>query len=201
MGKGEFKIEKPTADVLATFIKEKVSGDIYRVKVQSPEHSNGKCILVQRQKRRMMKIKDVQQKVVKGIYVGINEHEYRQWMQEEKEFYDKYTPILVKRVILSELLIEADEEILNIGISSKHEINQLKKTEKMIERTICKVYDDMYDIDKDMLTNFVKNVEDNAKMIAGLGVEMHMFLKPYLQKFVENPQEFTPDKIELVKVQ
>lgn len=96
----------------------------------------------------------------------------------------------LKMIILSQLLIEANDELRNTQVY-KHKVkSQLNNTVKMLESLYDSDYTKVYKNNPEMCTNVVNKVDILVNKIKGMTVDQFVILDAVIDKYLENKEWF-----------
>lgn len=194
----KMKKEISMSDILAQYIKHK-NGSIFHML----EHKTDPSAVWLRSKNNYTKKRrlEIKQGIVNGTWLLINEHEWKRWVKEDNSYIEKFTQKLVKRTILTQLLIELDDEL----IADHEDIPQFRKllerSNKEAERIAVKNYDRLYAIDKTILQNLMNTIDGITDKMSGLDVADFIYLDKAVKEFIENPEKFREEEVELIKIE
>lgn len=187
--------ELPMQQVLDGYVKHK-NGTIFQV----IPHSTKKDSVLLRTKNIYVEktFREVKQAIVDGYWSSINEHEWRAWAEKDNEYIIKLSHKLVKRILLSQLLIELDEELEDDFEGDKHFRNTLHKSTKQCERILKDQYNKLYETDKTFLTNFMNNIDDFVGTCSTFQIQDFIHLNKLMEKYAENPKAYQEETVGLV---
>jgi len=96
----------------------------------------------------------------------------------------------LKIVLLSQLLLEANDQ-LKLTTQYKLNIkNQINKLDRMLEDVVRKEYDTIYDTDPTMVTNILNRIESLVDKIKGSSIDELVMIEAVVDKYQENKDWF-----------
>jgi len=96
----------------------------------------------------------------------------------------------LKTVLLSQLLLEANDQ-LKLTTQYKLNIkNQINKLDRMLEDVVRKEYDTIYDTDPTMVTNILNRIESLVDKIKGSSIDELVMIEAVVDKYQENKDWF-----------
>ena len=143
---------------------------------------------------------EIRQGIVDGKYKSINEHQWRKWVKEDNIKLERISQRILLRTILAQLLLENDDQLKEDHENEKNFINHLNKTEKAAERLSNKIYDRIYDADRNMLTNIEKNIAELAKTLSAADVYDLVHINQLVKDYFKDPEKYQKKEIEFVKI-
>ena len=184
-----------TKEVLESYTKHVKTGAIFQV--LTDPNKEGKLLLRAKNSQKVFTHLQLQQGIVNGTWTKVNEHEVRQFIEKENKHMEELNNKLVKRVILSQLLLELDDELKEDYSDDKYIHGLLERCDKAFERLIREAYKRMYDIDKTFLINLLKNVDGAVDKISKVEVQNFIPLNNLLEDFSKNPEKYIPKAVEM----
>ncbi|WNH10069.1 hypothetical protein [Thalassobellus suaedae] len=134
------------------------------------------------------------------LWSEINEHEYRAWFKEDHEYMMDLSNRLVKRVLLSQILLELDDSLEPDFEDNKYFKNVLEKSKKQCERLANDQFDRLYGIDETYVTNFTNTIDNVATLCTKLGLQDYVHLSKLLEDYAANPEKYQKDTVEFIKL-
>lgn len=96
----------------------------------------------------------------------------------------------LKSVLLSQLLLEANEE-LSTTTGYKHNLKQqINRVNGILEPIVREEYDKIYQTDAEMTTNILNKIESLMDKIAKYQIEELVMLESIVQKYEDNKEWF-----------
>lgn len=189
--------KKPTVNILDTFVKSK-SGTIYQV----IPHNTKKGVVLLRNKNKYIEktLVELKQEIVNRNWFSINEHEYRKWAEEDNKHMMLLSHKLVKRILLTQLLIELDDELESDFNNDKYMRNVIEKSKKQCERLVVAQYNKIYETDKTYVTNFMNSIDDFATTCAQFKIEDFLHINTLIRRYNENPEQYQDKMIAFTKL-
>lgn len=188
-------VAKPVTD---QYIKNVSSGFIYHVLPVEKDKSS--VYLRTKNSYTKFKFLDIKQGIVKGIWSDPNEHEIRDFQERDKLYFQEFTFKLIKRIMYTQLLLELDDDLKEDFSDDKYMQNILEKSEKQFIRVVKETYPRMYAIDKNTLNTFMRSMEEFISKISKVLPHEFLFMNVAIDRYLENPELFTPENVEIVKV-
>ena len=97
----------------------------------------------------------------------------------------------LKTVMLSQLLLEANEQ-LRLTTQYKQNIkNQINKLDLMLEDVVREEFNNLYDTDPTMVTNILNRIESLVDKIKGSSIDELVMINAVVDKYQENKDWFT----------
>jgi len=189
----------PIQKILDSYVKHTKEGTIFQVIPHKTK--KGMCLLRAKNKYLEKKVTDVKQDIVNGYWSPINQQEFREWAKKDNEYMLNLSQKLVKRILMSQLLIELDEELQNDYEGDVYFNNVLKKSVKQCERVVKDQYDKLYNLDKTYLTNFMNNIDDFAGTCSQFKIQDFIHLNKLLEKYAENPEKYQEEFVEFNEIE
>lgn len=184
-------------DVLSQYIKTR-KGNIYQV-LGNPKSPKTAILRSGRTQIKTTTL-DIRQGLVDGRYQSINEHEWRKWVKEDNEYIDELTKKLLRRIILTQLLIELDDELIEDYQDDKYFRGLLERTNKASERIAVKQYNNLYKTNKQVLVNMMNYIDNLTKSCSKLDLEDYPYVVGLVDKYIANPNEYRKATVELVEI-
>ena len=187
----------PNKETLDAFVKNK-AGVIFFV--LNHKTKPGKVLLRLRNKYFEKGRLELQQEIVDGKWSMINEHEWRRWAEEDNEYMMELSQKLVKRILLSQILLELDDSLTEDFEDDKHFVNTLNKSKKQCERIANKQFDRIYFANKTFTTNFMNKIDQVATICSKLGVDGFMHTAQTLQHYIDHPEEYRDEDVVITEL-
>jgi hypothetical protein len=178
-------------------IKNK-NGAIFQVFADKKRH--GKVYLRSRNKYISIDMLKLKQGLVNGEWLNVNVGELKTWISEDSAYILNLTQKLLKRVILTQLLIELDDELIEDYENEKTFRNHLLKTNKEAERIASKNYDRLYNVDKTILQNFMREIDELTAGISSFELTDYLHLNRMVADYKINPEKYQEKSIEFTKI-
>jgi hypothetical protein len=145
-------------------------------------------------------LSDIKNGLVTGVWKEPNEHEIRAFVKQDNEYFQQLNYKLVMRVLLTQIMLELDDDLKQDFMDDKYIHGLLERSEKQFTRLIKENFGRMYAIDKEILLTFLNSVERVAKKLSSRVPHEFLFFEKAIDACIENPEQFTPDSIEFTKV-
>lgn len=153
-----------------------------------------------RNKYEKFEYKSIRQGLVDGRWREVNVHELRKHLEAEQEYFSELNEKLVKRVILTQVLMELDDDLKKDFVDDKYMRNVLDKSEKQFSRLVEGAYDRMYKIDKTMLQNFMNQIDSLTSKCAKVPLQEFYFLNEFIDLYLADPKKYHTDTVLLDKI-
>jgi len=96
----------------------------------------------------------------------------------------------LKTVLLSQLLLEANEG-LRLTKQYKHNVKQqINKLNTMLEEVVREEFNTVYDTDPEMVTNILNKIEELIDKIKGSSIDELVMINSVVDKYQENKDWF-----------
>lgn len=96
----------------------------------------------------------------------------------------------LKTVLMSQLLLEANDQ-LKMTIQYKQNIkNQINKLDVMLEEVVREEYVNLYNTDPEMVTNILNRIEKLIDKIKGSSIDELVMIEAVVNKYQENKEWF-----------
>lgn len=158
------------------------------------------CLLRTKNKYIQKPILEIRQGLADGTWKGVNEHEWKKWVEIDNAYVEEFTIKLIKRTLLAQLLLELDDELIPDFEDNKYFKGLLEKSNKECERIACKSYDRLYGADKEMSQNLMNQVDDYTSKAAKLAIHDFPHLNNMLEAYLENPEEHKKNPVYFTKI-
>ena len=97
----------------------------------------------------------------------------------------------LKTVLLSQLLLEANEEIVATNRYKQSLKQQINRTNSILEPIVREEFDNVYKTDPEMATNILNKVESIIDKIASYQIEELVILESIVDKYENNKESKT----------
>jgi predicted nucleic acid-binding Zn-ribbon protein len=97
----------------------------------------------------------------------------------------------LKSVLLSQLLLEANEELINTHQYKQNLKNQINRLNKTLEETVRKEYDTVYKTDPEMTTNILNKMDALVEKIKTSNIDELVMIDAVIEKYNDNKEWFT----------
>lgn len=96
----------------------------------------------------------------------------------------------LKTVLISQLLLEANDQ-LKMTIQYKQNVkNQINKLDVMLEEVVREEYVNLYNTDPEMVTNILNRIESLIDKIKGSSIDELVMIEAVVNKYQENKDWF-----------
>ena len=96
----------------------------------------------------------------------------------------------LKSVLLSQLLLEANDQLKMTKQYKLHVKNQINKLDTMLEDVVREEFNTVYDTDPQMVTNILNKIESLIDKIKGSSIDELVMLDAIVDKYQENKDWF-----------
>tara|TARA_R110001592_G_scaffold202840_2_gene452487 strand:+ start:730 stop:1095 length:366 start_codon:yes stop_codon:yes gene_type:complete len=96
----------------------------------------------------------------------------------------------LKTVLLSQLLLEANEEIVATNRYKQNLKQQINRTNNILEPIVREEFDSVYKTDPEMTTNILNKIESLVDKIASYQIEELVMLESIVDKYENNKEWF-----------
>ena len=105
----------------------------------------------------------------------------------------KETISYLKSVLTSQLLLEANEELVLTNRYKGSLKQQINRTNKMLEPIVRQEFDSVYDSDPEMTTNILNKIDSVISTIAKLDLDELVIVEGILSNYEDNREEYLKD--------
>lgn len=96
----------------------------------------------------------------------------------------------LKTVLISQLLLEANDQ-LKMTIQYKQNVkNQINKLDVMLEEVVREEYVNLYNTDPEMVTNILNRIESLIDKIKGSSIDELVMIEAVVNKYQDNKEWF-----------
>ena len=96
----------------------------------------------------------------------------------------------LKTVLISQLLLEANDQ-LKMTIQYKQNVkNQINKLDVMLEEVVREEYVNLYNTDPEMVTNILNRIESLIDKIKGSSIDELVMIEAVINKYQDNKEWF-----------
>ena len=96
----------------------------------------------------------------------------------------------LKSVILSQLLLEANDQLKLTKQYKLNVKNQINKLDKMLEDIVREEYDTIYKTDPEMTTNILNKIESLVEKLKTSSIDELVMIDSVIDKYKENKEWF-----------
>ena len=96
----------------------------------------------------------------------------------------------LKTVLLSQLLLEANEGLRLTKQYKQNIKQQINKLNQMLEEVVRQEFDTVYDTDPQMVTNILNKVEEIIDKIKGSSIDELVMINAVVDKYQDNKEWF-----------
>jgi hypothetical protein len=97
----------------------------------------------------------------------------------------------LKTVLLSQLLLEANEGLRLTKQYKQNVKQQINNLNKMLEEVVREEFNTIYDTDPEMVTNILNKIEELVDKIKGSSIDELVMINAVVDKYQENKDWFT----------
>ena len=105
----------------------------------------------------------------------------------------KETISYLKSVLTSQLLLEANEELVLTNRYRSSLKQQINRTNSMLEPIVREEFDSVYDADPEMTTNILNKIDNVISIIAKLDLDEMVVVEGLLSDYKANKEEYLKD--------
>ena len=110
-------------------------------------------------------------------------------MQEQQQITAEQITYL-KSVVLSQLLLEANESLMNTTIYKQSLKQQINRMNGILEPIVREEFDSVYKTDPEMTTNILNKIESLVDKISSYQIEELVILEAVVEKYENNKEWF-----------
>tara|TARA_R110002153_G_scaffold62727_1_gene168705 strand:- start:200 stop:568 length:369 start_codon:yes stop_codon:yes gene_type:complete len=96
----------------------------------------------------------------------------------------------LKSVILSQLLLEANESLVNTTVYKQSLKQQINRMNGILEPIVRQEFDGIYKSDPEMTTNILNKIESIVSKVASYQIEELVILEAVVEKYENNKEWF-----------
>ena len=96
----------------------------------------------------------------------------------------------LKSIILSQLLLEANESLVNTNVYKQSLKQQINRMNGILEPIVRQEFDGIYNSDPEMTTNILNKIESIVGKIASYQIEELVILEAVVDKYENNKEWF-----------
>lgn len=96
----------------------------------------------------------------------------------------------LKSVLISQLLLEANDQLKMTTQYKLNVKNQINKLDKMLEDVVREEFNTIYDTDPQMVTNILNKIESLIDKIKGSSIDELVMIDAIVDKYQENKEWF-----------
>ena len=96
----------------------------------------------------------------------------------------------LKSVILSQLLLEANESLVNTTVYKQSLKQQINRMNGILEPIVRQEFDGIYNSDPEMTTNILNKIDSIVSKIASYQIEELVILEAVVEKYENNKEWF-----------
>ena len=96
----------------------------------------------------------------------------------------------LKSVLISQLLLEANDQLKMTTQYRLNVKNQINKLDKMLEDVVKEEFNTIYDTDPQMVTNILNKIESLIDKIKGSSIDELVMIDAIVDKYQENKEWF-----------
>ena len=98
--------------------------------------------------------------------------------------------IYLKSVVLSQLLLEANESLMNTTVYKQNLKQQINRMNNILEPIVREEFDGIYKSDPEMTTNILNKIESIVTKICSYQLEELVILDAVVDKYEDNKEWF-----------
>lgn len=115
--------------------------------------------------------KEVGQKVVDGSWRYPNEHELTKFIKQDNKIINHINQIILKRVILTNILLEVDDELIPHFEDDSRSRNLLQKSQAHLNRKNAQLFVRLFGENEEVLQNLMKAIDGFLNAMSGKKAE------------------------------
>ena len=96
----------------------------------------------------------------------------------------------LKSIILSQLLLEANESLVNTNVYKQSLKQQINRMNGILEPIVRQEFDGVYNSDPEMTTNILNKIESLVDKISSYQIEELVILEAVVEKYENNKEWF-----------
>ena len=96
----------------------------------------------------------------------------------------------LKSIILSQLLLEANESLVNTNVYKQSLKQQINRMNGILEPIVRQEFDGVYNSDPEMTTNILNKIDSIVSKIASYQIEELVILEAVVEKYENNKEWF-----------
>ena len=96
----------------------------------------------------------------------------------------------LKSIILSQLLLEANESLFNTNVYKQSLKQQINRMNGILEPIVRQEFDGVYNSDPEMTTNILNKIESLVDKISSYQIEELVILEAVVEKYENNKEWF-----------
>ena len=96
----------------------------------------------------------------------------------------------LKSIILSQLLLEANESLVNTNVYKQSLKQQINRMNGILEPIVRQEFDGVYNSDPEMTTNILNKIDSIVGKIASYQIEELVILEAVVEKYEDNKEWF-----------
>ena len=110
-------------------------------------------------------------------------------MNEQEQITAEQVTYL-KSIILSQLLLEANESLVNTNVYKQSLKQQINRMNGILEPIVRQEFDGVYNSDPEMTTNILNKIDSIVSKIASYQIEELVILEAVVEKYENNKEWF-----------
>ncbi len=110
-------------------------------------------------------------------------------MNEQEQITAEQVTYL-KSIILSQLLLEANESLVNTNVYKQSLKQQINRMNGILEPIVRQEFDGVYNSDPEMTTNILNKIESLVDKISSYQIEELVILEAVVEKYENNKEWF-----------
>ena len=96
----------------------------------------------------------------------------------------------LKSIILSQLLLEANESLVNTNVYKQSLKQQINRMNGILEPIVRQEFDGIYNSEPEMTTNILNKIDSIVSKIASYQIEELVILEAVVEKYEDNKEWF-----------
>ena len=148
-------MSKYPREILESYVRDD-KGVIYQL---VPHKIDGYLHLRRGNNYRGVVKKEIQQNIVKGDWRFPNEHELSKFLKEDNQVLHEITQLILKRVLLTQLLIEVDDELIPHFEDDNRARNLIQKSQGHLDRKNKLIFAKIFSEDEQIAQSMMKAID------------------------------------------
>jgi hypothetical protein len=158
------------------------------------------CFLRHKNNRQRYSMKVIDQGIVNKSWFYVNEHELRKHLKMEEDYFNVLSEKLLRRILMTQLLLELDDDLTKDYAGDKYMQNILLRSEKEFKRLLNDNYDKVFRMNQEVIQNMFKNIEGLVGKMAKLKLDDFYHVNQMFDLFIQDPEKFKADHVVMEKL-
>ena len=139
---------------------------------------------------------EIHQLIVDGKWKHANEHQYRQFLVDDQLIIKIVSDLIVKRSILTQLLIELDDELKPHFEGDNQGLNHIQKSQDYLDRKNKKTYHTLHGQNEQLLFNIMNAIDGLTSTLSKKSVDDLLKINDLILRAEKDPSLYA-EKIPL----